>query len=216
MLRIDVEDTGIGIPAGMRERVFDRFAQVEQHLERAQGGLGIGLSVVKSLVEMHGGRVAAESAGVGAGSRFSIWLPRADRPAAAAGGGDAVVPIATSGRKVLVVDDNQDAAQTLAMVLEIGGHEVLLAHDGAAALEIAARHQPSVVFLDIGMPGMDGYETAARLRTLPGGALRTLVALTGWGTEGDREKSLSAGFDLHLTKPVEIAAVEGVLAALPA
>ncbi|MCC2632507.1 MAG: hypothetical protein K0S48_393 [Ramlibacter sp.] len=214
MVRVEVEDTGIGIPAAMLERVFDRFAQVEQHRERAQGGLGIGLSVVKSLVEMHGGRVAAESAGSGAGSRLIMWLPRAQREGTAAGAGEGATRTEASRRKVLVVDDNRDAAETLAMVLEMSGHEVLLAHDGAAALEMAARHQPSVVFLDIGMPGMDGYETAARLRALPGGGMRTLVALTGWGTEGDRAKSLAAGFDVHLTKPVDIAAVEGVLSAL--
>jgi PAS domain S-box-containing protein len=214
MLRIEVEDSGIGIPPEQLERVFDRFAQVQQHLERAQGGLGIGLSVVRSLVEMHGGRVAAQSAGAGAGSCFVVWLPRADAQQAAAGTGDAVPAIATARRKVLVVDDNQDAAETLAMVLQMGGHEVLLAHDGPAALDIAQRHQPSVVFLDIGMPGMSGYDTAGRMRALPGGAQRTLVALTGWGSEDDRAKSLSAGFDVHLTKPVEIAAVEGVLAAV--
>ncbi|WP_332825025.1 PAS domain-containing protein [Ramlibacter sp.] len=214
MVRVEVEDTGIGIPAAMLERVFDRFAQVEQHRERAQGGLGIGLSVVKSLVEMHGGRVAAESAGSGAGSRLIMWLPRAQREGAPAGAGEGATRTEASPRKVLVVDDNRDAAETLAMVLEMNGHEVLLAHDGAAALEMAARHQPSVVFLDIGMPGMDGYETAARLRALPGGGMRTLVALTGWGTEGDRAKSLAAGFDVHLTKPVDISAVEGVLSAL--
>jgi CheY-like chemotaxis protein len=158
--------------------------------------------------------VAAQSAGAGAGSCFVVWLPRADAQQAAAGTGDAVPAIATARRKVLVVDDNQDAAETLAMVLQMGGHEVLLAHDGPAALDIAQRHQPSVVFLDIGMPGMSGYDTAGRMRALPGGAQRTLVALTGWGSEDDRAKSLSAGFDVHLTKPVEIAAVEGVLAAV--
>jgi PAS domain S-box-containing protein len=215
MLRIEVEDTGIGIPAAMLERVFDRFAQVQQHLERAQGGLGIGLSVVKSLVEMHGGRVAAESAGAGAGSRFLVWLLRAQAQQAASVGSDGPAPLAFTRRKVLVVDDNRDAAATLAMVLEMGGHDVLLAHDGPAALEIAQLHEPSVVFLDIGMPGMNGFETASRLRQLPGGDRRTLVALTGWGSEGDRAKSLSAGFDVHLTKPVEIGAVESVLAALP-
>jgi PAS domain S-box-containing protein len=214
VLRIEVEDTGIGIPPALLERVFDRFAQVQQHLERAQGGLGIGLSVVKSLVEMHGGRVSAESAGVGTGSRFLVWLPCAELQDAAAGEADDVASTVRR-RKVLVVDDNHDAAATLAMVLEMSGHEVLLAHDGPAALEMTALHQPSVVFLDIGMPGMSGYDTAGRMRALPGGARRTLVALTGWGGEGDRARSLSAGFDLHLTKPVEIGTVDSVLAALP-
>jgi CheY-like chemotaxis protein len=207
-----VEDTGIGIPTDLLDRVFDRFAQVQQHVDRAQGGLGIGLSVVKSLVEMHGGRVTAESAGAGAGSRFVVWLPRADAHEPAVPGADAVSAVAVARHKVLVVDDNHDAAETLAMVLELGGHEVLLAHDGQAALEMTQRHQPSVVFLDIGMPGMSGYDTAGRIRALPGGATRKLVALTGWGSEGDRAKSLTAGFDVHLTKPVEIGAVEGVLA----
>lgn len=216
MLRIEVEDTGVGIPPALLERVFDRFAQVQQHQEQAQGGLGIGLSVVRSLVDMHGGRVAAESGGPGAGSRFLVWLPRAQAQQSPVSDRDSDVgsEMAVKRRKVLVVDDNHDAAQTLAMVLEMGGHDVLLAHDGHAALEMAALHQPSVVFLDIGMPGMNGYDTAGRMRELPGGAERTLVALTGWGSEGDRARSLSAGFDLHLTKPVEIGAVQSVLADL--
>ncbi|MBG9390556.1 hybrid sensor histidine kinase/response regulator [Caenimonas aquaedulcis] len=215
MLRIDVQDTGIGIPPAMLDRVFDRFAQVQQHLERAQGGLGIGLSVVKSLVEMHGGRVAAHSAGPGEGSRFIVWLPRAQGPQADAAAGEAIAPIVPLHRKVLVVDDNRDAAATLAMVLKLGGHDVVVAHDGPAALELASRHEPSVIFLDIGMPGMNGFETAGRLRQLPGGGARTLVALTGWGSDGDRARSLSAGFDVHMTKPVEIRAVENLLAGLP-
>ncbi|MCG2592290.1 PAS domain-containing protein [Ramlibacter sp. XY19] len=216
MLRIEVEDTGVGIPPAMLERVFERFAQVQQHLERAQGGLGIGLSVVKSLVEMHGGRVAAESDGPGAGSRFLVWLPRAEARDPVAARADARSSIASMRRKVLVVDDNLDAATTLAMVLEHGGHEVFLAHDGLAALELATRHHPAVVFLDIGMPGMNGYDTAGRIRALPGGAALTLVALTGWGSESDQARSRSAGFDLHLTKPVEMGAVERVMAAFAA
>jgi PAS domain S-box-containing protein len=212
MLLIEVADTGIGIPPDMLEHVFDRFVQVKQHLDHAQGGLGIGLSVVKSLVEMHGGRVAAESAGPGAGSLFRIWLPRADTPAPAELAPPSH-PGAIERRRVLVVDDNRDAAETMAMVLEMSGHEILLAHDGQTALEMVKRHDPAVVFLDIGMPGMNGYETATLLRALPGSQARMLVALTGWGSEADQVRSLEAGFDLHLTKPVDIDKVQDVLSA---
>jgi PAS domain S-box-containing protein len=211
MLLIEVADTGIGIPPDMLERVFERFAQVPHHLDHAQGGLGIGLSVVKGLVEMHGGRVAAESAGPGAGSLFRIWLPRAERPAPV----EVALPSsqdALGRHRVLVVDDNRDAADTMAMVLEMSGLEVLVAHDGHAAVEMVARHDPAVVFLDIGMPGMNGYETALQLRALPGAQARTLVALTGWGSEADQARSLAAGFDYHLTKPVDIDKVQRLLA----
>ncbi len=213
MLLIEVADTGIGIPSDMLEHVFDRFVQVHQHIDHVQGGLGIGLSVVKDLVEMHGGRVAAESAGPGAGSLFRVWLPRAAAPLSV--GPASPARAGTSERlRVLVVDDNRDAAETMAMVLELGGHEVLLAHDGAAAVALVERHDPAVVFLDIGMPGLNGYETAALLRALPGASSLLLVALTGWGSEADQARSLAAGFDLHLTKPVDIEAVRRVLAAV--
>jgi CheY-like chemotaxis protein len=211
-LRLTVEDTGVGIPRDMLARVFDRFVQAEQHLDRAQGGLGIGLSVVRALVEMHGGRVAAESPGPGLGSRFHVWLPRAhDRPAPIA----VRAPAAARGsapKRVLIVDDNQDAAETLAMVVQFHGHEIRVAGDGPSALVAAREHQPDIVFLDIGMPGMSGYDVATQMRALPGWDDRLLVALTGWGTQEDRAKSLAAGFDVHLTKPVELDAVEHVLA----
>ncbi len=214
MLFFEIEDSGIGIPTDMLERVFDRFAQVQQHLDRAQGGLGIGLSVVKSLVEMHGGQVTVHSGGAGTGSRFRVSLPRAiPAQGLTAGATDVARRLTPERRKVLVVDDNRDAAHTLAMALDGDGHEVLIAHDGAAALVLVEVHDPEVLFLDIGMPGMNGYETATRLRALPGGLARTLVALTGWGTEGDQAQSLSSGFDLHLTKPVDMDAVQRILAA---
>jgi PAS domain S-box-containing protein len=213
-LRITVEDNGMGIQRDMQGRIFERFVQAEQHLERAQGGLGIGLSVVRALVEMHGGRVGVESAGQGLGSRFHVWLPRAhDRPAPIAARD---VPGAIGApKKVLIVDDNQDAAETLAMVVELHGHAIRIANDGPSALAAAREHQPDIVFLDIGMPGMSGYEVAAQLRALPGWEDRLLVALTGWGTQEDRARSEAAGFDVHLTKPVELQAVEHLLAGAP-
>jgi PAS domain S-box-containing protein len=213
MLLIEVADTGIGIPPHMLDHVFDRFAQVQQHMDHAQGGLGIGLSVVKALVEMHGGRVAAESTGPGAGSQFRIWLPRADAPEPT----EVEMPSspdAVDRRRVLVVDDNRDAAETMAMLLDMVGHEVLLAHDGPSAVAIVKQVDPAVVFLDIGMPGMSGYETASALRALPGAQARVLVALTGWGTEDDQARTLAAGFDLHLTKPVSIDEVQRAIGAV--
>lgn len=210
MLFIEVEDTGIGIPSEMLEHVFGQFAQVQQHLDRAQGGLGIGLSVVKGLVELHGGRVTAESAGSGAGSVFRILLPRADAPAPAEVA-PRLITRAIDRHKVLVVDDNRDAAETLAMVLGLSGHEVLVAHDGHTGVDLAARHAPAVVFLDIGMPGMNGYEAVSRLRALPNAQDCMMVALTGWGSQEDQTRSLAAGFDLHLTKPVDLDKVQHVL-----
>ncbi len=211
-LAVIVEDDGIGIPKDVLGRLFDRFVQVDQHLERAQGGLGIGLSVVKSLVEMHGGRVSVESAGPGTGSRFVVWLPRAHAPQAEpATCAPLQASVAVPRKKVLIVDDYVDAAETLAMAVEMGGHEVHLAHDGASALRVAVAQQPAVIFLDIGMPGMSGYETATKLRALPGWQSRILVALTGWGSEEDRARSLAAGFDVHLTKPVDLSEVQRIL-----
>lgn len=212
MVFIEVVDTGIGIPPDMLEHVFNRFTQVRQHVHLAQGGLGIGLSVVKALVEMHGGHVMAESAGLGEGSLFRISLPRADIPEPV-GIAPPQSACTVERRRVLVVDDNRDAAETLAMVLDINGHEVLIAHDGQAAVEMVKQHDPTVVFLDIGMPGMNGYETASVLRTLPGAQTRVVVALTGWGSEADQTRSLEAGFDLHLTKPVDFQKVQQLLSA---
>jgi signal transduction histidine kinase/ActR/RegA family two-component response regulator len=212
-LAVIVEDDGIGMPKDVLQGVFERFVQVDRQLGRAQGGLGIGLSVVKSIVEMHCGRVSAESAGPGSGSRFLVWLPRTNPPQAEpAGGWRPEASVVAHRMKVLIVDDNRDAAETLCMVVEMGGHEVHLAHDGVSALRIAVAHQPAVVFLDIGMPGMNGYEIASKLRALRGWQHRTLlVALTGWGSEEDRARSLAAGFDVHLTKPVDLREVQRML-----
>ena len=215
MAVITVLDSGVGIPADSLKSVFDMFKQVERHMERAQGGLGIGLSLVRRLVEMHGGTVSAASAGAGQGSSFEVRLPLASGAAAApaprrqdAGTGQ------LAGLRILVVDDNVDAALTLSMILEAGGHVTRVAHDGIAALGAAKEFLPQVAFLDIGMPGLNGYETASAMRRTPGLEGVTLVALTGWGTDSDRLRSSDAGFDHHLTKPAQLRSVQDLLASL--
>jgi PAS domain S-box-containing protein len=216
---ITVTDTGIGIPAHALDTVFEMFSQVGSGAERAQGGLGIGLSLVRQLVQLHGGSVEAHSGGAGSGSRFTVHLPLAPGVPETASGEPApradAAPQAPSLR-VLVVDDNVDAALTLAMILDIEGYTTGVAHSGAEALEAAAAFRPAVVFLDIGMPGMDGYQTAAALRRLPGLDTPCLVALTGWGAEHDRARSREAGFDHHLTKPVDLGTVQKLLADMAA
>ncbi|WP_313028787.1 PAS domain-containing hybrid sensor histidine kinase/response regulator [Massilia alkalitolerans] len=214
---ITVSDNGIGIPQDELSSVFEMFSQVGHHLERAQGGLGIGLSLVRRLVDMHGGSVAAESGGPHAGSTFTVRLPLAD------GAQDALVQAvpqsvegAVGGTRILVVDDNVDAATTLSMILEACGYTTQVAHGGIEALAAAQAFRPQVAFLDIGMPGMDGYETARAMRGLEGLEDVTLVALTGWGAESDRRKSNEAGFDQHLTKPVQLDVVQDLLAKLAA
>ncbi|MFO0604834.1 MAG: PAS domain-containing protein [Polyangiales bacterium] len=208
-----VTDDGAGISAELLPRVFDMFVQADRTLVRAHGGLGIGLSLVRRLVEMHGGTVVAESAGTGRGSRFTVVLPLLEpaadvpRPAAAAESVPRAAP-----RRVLVVDDNEDAADALATMLGLLGAEAAVAHGGPAALRRAGEFKPDLVFLDIGMPDMDGYEVAGRLRREPGLRDVTLVALTGWGSESDKARSRAAGFDRHLVKPVGLQDVERALA----
>lgn len=206
-----VEDNGVGIPASMLIRVFDMFAQVDQTLDPAQGGLGIGLSLAQRLVEMHGGSLTASSAGPGQGSTFTVRLPLpADAPSATAEAPTGSIP--PSGRRVLVVDDNEDAAELLTELLRRRGHDARSAHDGHAALELGRAFAPELVFCDLGMPGMDGVEVARRLRSEPATRGATLVALTGWGGEAARRRTADAGFDRHLIKPVEFAALEEILA----
>jgi signal transduction histidine kinase len=200
---VRVTDTGMGIPADMLPKVFDLFTQVGKHLDRAQGGLGIGLSLVRKLVEMHGGEVTAESAGPGRGSTFTVRVPLGPAPAGAAGAGGPPSPSHSRRRRVLVVDDNVDAAESLAMLLGLLGHETAVAHTGPDALRQAPAFRPDVVVLDIGLPGMNGYEVARALRADEASAGAVFVALTGWGAEEDRRRSREAGFDVHLTKPVE-------------
>jgi two-component system CheB/CheR fusion protein len=185
--------------------VFDMFTQAHRAAGRGQGGLGIGLAMVRSLVQMHGGTVEAKSAGAGHGSEFIVRLPLAeahdDAHAAAAAGADSA-PLA--GQRILVVDDNQDAADTLAMLLEADGAQARAVYGGPAALAALPGLRSDVVLLDLGMPDMDGFEVARRIRADPALAGVRIVALTGWGQESDRERTRGAGFDFHLTKPVDL------------
>ena len=219
MAALRVRDNGIGITAAMIPRIFDLFVQADHAATKAQGGLGIGLTLVKNLVEMHNGFVQARSAGLGRGSEFVVNLPVApwapERSPLLVTDAWADPLVRPLGRRVMVVDDNQDAADSLAMLLRLQGHEVRVAYSGAAALEATQNYTPDVVFLDLGMPGMDGYEAARRLRAQPGLGRTVLAALTGWGQEDDRRRTAQAGFDHHLLKPPEPKAVETVLARLP-
>jgi PAS domain S-box-containing protein len=213
---VTVEDNGIGIPPDKLHSIFDMFTQIDQSVERSQGGLGIGLTLVKRLVRMHGGAVEARSAGEGLGSEFVVRLP------IMFDGRDAATPVQTAAerrmptRRILVVDDNQDSAASLAMLLQITGHETYMAHDGAAAFEAVEKHRPDVILLDIGLPALNGYEVCRRLRDQPWGKRIVIIALTGWGQEEDRRKSREAGFDGHLVKPVDYAALLTLLDSLAA
>jgi PAS domain S-box-containing protein len=211
---VRVRDTGIGIAPEMLPKVFDLFVQGDRGLDRSQGGVGIGLTLVKKLVELHGGRVEACSAGLGRGSEFSVRLPAlpGQRPDERERGSEPGEPAARPGRRILVVDDNVDAAESLAVLLRMQGHDVRVAHDGPTALAAAEAEPPDLVFLDIGMPEMNGYDVARRLRQQPGLESLVLVAMTGWGQEEDRRRSQEAGFDHHLVKPVEPSTLERLLA----
>jgi len=210
---IVVRDEGVGIDAELLPHVFDLFTQADRSLERRQGGLGIGLTLVRRLVEMHGGRVEVASEGAGRGSEFTIRLPRlavaAPAPAPAPAAREAP---SGPARRVLVVDDQPDSTDSLALLLRLHGHEVYTAADGPGAVDEFLRSKPEVVFLDLGLPGMSGYDVARRLRATPEGRDVRLVAVTGYGTEADRERTRAAGFDLHLAKPVDPHAVEALLA----
>ena len=211
---IRVKDTGIGIPTETLPRIFDMFTQVDRSLERSEGGLGIGLTLVQRLVEMHGGTVEARSDGPGKGSEFVVRLAVAEvkdqGPQGAAC--DDEKGAAPARRRILVVDDNRDAADSLGMLLRMMGNEVHTAYDGLEAVGAAAAFQPDVVLLDLGLPKLDGYEAARRIREQDGGTDMVLVAVTGWGQEEDRRRSKEAGFDHHMTKPVEFAALQKLLA----
>jgi CheY-like chemotaxis protein len=209
-LIIRVRDSGIGISPKLLPRVFDPFAQSERPLDRSHGGLGIGLTLVKRLVEMHGGRVQANSDGPGRGSEFEVHLPvlPITLPQAIAPETKTQAP----GRaRVLLVEDNQDAAEALTMLLELFGHQVTAVSNGLAAIDVAPKGGFDVALVDIGLPGIDGYEVARRIRMMPTMKTMTLIALTGYGQETDKQRALSAGFDEHLTKPVKIEQLRAVL-----
>jgi signal transduction histidine kinase/CheY-like chemotaxis protein len=213
---ISIKDTGIGIAADALPLIFEMFSQATPALERSQGGLGIGLSLVKGLVELHSGTIEARSDGLGQGSMFAVYLPlvvegRVHEPR----------PMSESSEQkrgakchLLVVDDNRDSADSLARMLTIMGHEVHTAYDGEQAVEAAGAHRPEVILLDIGMPKLNGYDAARRIREQPWGAGMCLIALTGWGQEQDRQRATEAGFNRHLVKPVESAALVKILAEL--
>jgi signal transduction histidine kinase/CheY-like chemotaxis protein len=208
---IEVTDNGAGIPTELLPRVFDLFVQSTRTLDRAQGGLGIGLSVVQRLIHMHGGRISAHSDGPAKGSTFSIHLPLAPPPEPHAEG---VNRATLTPRRILVVDDNADAANTLSMVLRLDGHETVSVYTSKDAVEEAQSFQPNIILLDIGLPGMDGFEVARRIRATPAGASVHLVALTGYGQPEDRDRALRNGFDEHLVKPIAPAALASVLASV--
>ncbi len=216
---IRVHDNGMGIPAGMLPHVFELFTQGEWSSDHSQGGMGIGLALVRRLVELHGGTITASSPGLGQGSEFVICLPTHPHVPSCPDGqsrNGEVKSVAPSGgsspRRILVVDDNVDAAESLRMLLSLEGHEIWLAHDGPAALRAAQDMQPDVVLLDIGLPRMDGYEVARRLRQLPEMERLLLVALTGYGQDDDRRRSHEAGFNAHLVKPVDLDGLRTALA----
>jgi len=209
---VSVRDNGVGIPADMLARIFDLFTQVGDPLERSQGGLGIGLTLVRRLVEMHDGTIEAQSSGPDEGSEFLVRLPVfVQAPQEPPPESDGPKATALSGRRILVVDDNRDSADSLGMLLRIKGNDVRTAYDGPEALEAAAAFLPELIMLDIGLPKLNGFEVARRIRQQPQGREMMLVALTGWGQDDDRRLSLEAGFDFHVVKPVDLAALEILL-----
>lgn len=210
---VSVRDNGLGIPADMLPQIFEMFTQVDRNLERSQGGLGIGLSIVQQLVTMHQGRVKAKSDGPGKGSEFIVTLPRVEAPVQIMSSrSDASQH--TAKRRVLIVDDNVDAATSLALMLEYMGNETRVAHDGHQAINVATEFLPDLILLDIGMPHLNGLAAAAEIRKRDWGKETMLVALTGWGQEDDRRRTKEAGFDLHITKPVDFSILTEVLNAV--
>jgi CheY-like chemotaxis protein len=210
-VEVSVKDTGIGIAPEHLPRLFDKFSQVASALERSQGGLGIGLSLVKGLVGMHGGSIEARSDGPGKGSEFVVRLPVAVAPPVREQHPAEPEKVSAAACRIVVADDNRDGAESLAMLLQVMGHEARTAHDGEEALALVSEFRPDVVLLDIGMPKLNGYETARGIRREPWGRDMILIALTGWGQEEDRRRALEAGFNCHMVKPVDIDALEKLL-----
>ncbi len=215
---VTVRDNGIGIPPAKLSSIFDMFAQVDRSHAQVGGGLGIGLTIVRRLVEMHGGTIEAHSAGPGSGSEFCVHLPLAAALAAAeptASPPPALVSPALPipGRRILVADDNVDAAESLSLVLSLLGHQTCTAHDGEQALAMAREFRPDVMVLDVAMPKLNGHGLARRIRAEDWGSHVLLIAASGWGHDEDRQRSLDAGFDHHLVKPVESATLDRLLRA---
>jgi CheY-like chemotaxis protein/two-component sensor histidine kinase len=211
-LEVSVVDDGTGIDADLLPHVFELFTQGERSPARSQGGLGLGLPLVKSLVELHGGSVGVRSEGRGKGSCFTVRLGRAAAPESSPSSPDDQGEGQTGGKVLMIVDDNVDAAEMLTLLLEASGHRVLVAHTAVDALAIVREARPVALFLDIGLPDIDGYELARRLREIPQTAASLLVAVTGYGHSADKERAVQAGFDHHLVKPVRLSSVLDVLA----
>lgn len=209
---VTVRDNGIGIPSDMLASVFDMFTQVDRSSEQSQGGLGIGLTLVRRLVEMHDGSIEAHSEGSNQGSEFVVRLPLVIQPPMETPNRDGAAAKRLGHGRILVVDDNKDAANSLAMLLRFKGNDIRTAHDGVEALEVAEAFHPEVVLLDIGLPKLNGYDVARRIRQQPWGQDVLLIALTGWGNDEDRRLSQEAGFNFHIVKPVDLAALEELLA----
>jgi CheY-like chemotaxis protein len=207
-----VRDTGIGIPAGHLDKVFELFGQASASLDRSQGGLGIGLTVVRLIAELHGGRAQVFSDGVGQGTEAVVHLPLHSQRAPTRSSLPEHVPRAIPPKRVLVIDDNVDVADMLAEYLQQIGHDVIQAHDGRTGLDAAMRHQPDVVVCDIGLPGLDGYEVARRLREVPHLRSSLLIAVSGYGESADRDKARAAGFSHYVTKPADAAALADLIA----
>ena len=213
-LVVAISDNGIGISEDMKPRLFTLFSQAQSALGRSEGGLGVGLSLVRGLVSLHGGSVAARSDGPGKGSEFIVRIPvgaALEHPEIDAA---ADVPVPGAGLKILVVDDSRDAADTCAILLELSGHHVQTAYTGQRALELAESFRPHVLLLDIGLPDLDGYQLAKKIRATPWGRGTVLIAVTGWGQEADRRRAFEAGFDQHLTKPIAADTVESLIQSL--
>jgi PAS domain S-box-containing protein len=208
---VSVRDNGIGIPSDMRSRIFEMFTQVDRSRDRSQGGLGIGLTLVRRLVDLHDGTIEARSDGTDQGSEFVVRLPIIQPPLESPPTSDGPRAAALSGSRILVVDDNKDSADSLGMLLRLKGNEIRTAHDGLEAIQIAEMFHPELVLLDIGLPEMNGYDVARRIRQQPWGRDMMLVALTGWGQDEDRRRSQEAGFNFHVVKPVELAVLEKLL-----
>jgi two-component system CheB/CheR fusion protein len=206
---ITISDTGVGISNDLLPRVFEMFTQAQSATERHHGGLGIGLALAKRLVEMHGGEIAADSGGLGQGSTFTIMMPVCEAHLTQAATRPLDVPRLEC--RVLIIDDNRDAANTMAMLVEELGASTLIAHDATSGLQALDESVPDVVFLDIGMPGIDGYETCRQMRRRPSNKAPVIIAVTGWGQPQDKQRALDAGFDAHLTKPVELDALARIL-----